>query len=85
MSGTMLSFAFREGSGYRMRLTYNEPQHTRGKTSEDADEVEVRFVKTEVCSDARERLLCWYRENAARVGSVGPSTQLALGSRCTGF
>jgi uncharacterized protein YndB with AHSA1/START domain len=28
-----------------MRLTYNEPQHAAGKTDEDADEVEVRFVK----------------------------------------
>lgn len=41
----MLAFTFREGGTYRMRLTYNEPQHTPGKTSEDADEVEIRFVK----------------------------------------
>jgi uncharacterized protein YndB with AHSA1/START domain len=45
MTGTMLAFTFREGGAYRMRLTYNEPQHTHGKTFEDADEVEVRFVK----------------------------------------
>lgn len=45
MTGTMLAFAFREGGAYRMRLTYNEPQHTPGKTSKDADEVEGRFVK----------------------------------------
>jgi uncharacterized protein YndB with AHSA1/START domain len=45
MTGTMLAFAFGEGGSYRLRLTYNEPQHTPGKTSEDADEVEVRFVK----------------------------------------
>ncbi|MGA9422211.1 MAG: SRPBCC domain-containing protein [Rhodanobacteraceae bacterium] len=45
MTGTMLAFTFREGGTYRMRLTYNEPQHTPGKTSEDADEVEIRFVK----------------------------------------
>jgi uncharacterized protein YndB with AHSA1/START domain len=45
MSATMLSFAFREGGGYRLRLTYNQPQHSPGKTSENADEVEVRFVK----------------------------------------
>ena len=45
MSGTMLAFTFREGGAYRMRLTYNEPQHTSGKTSEDADEVEARFLK----------------------------------------
>ena len=45
MTGTMLAFTFREGGGYRMRLTYDEPQHTPGKTSVDADEVEVRFAK----------------------------------------
>lgn len=45
MTGTMLAFTFREGGSYRMRLTYNEPQHSPGKTSEDADEVEVRFLK----------------------------------------
>jgi uncharacterized protein YndB with AHSA1/START domain len=45
MTGTMLDFAFREGGAYRMRLRYKQPQHTPGKTSEDADEVEVRFVK----------------------------------------
>lgn len=45
MTGTMLAFAFREGGAYHMRLTYNESQHTPGKTSEDADEVEVRFIK----------------------------------------
>lgn len=37
--------AFREGGSYRMRLTYDESQHSPGKTSEDADEVEVNFVK----------------------------------------
>ena len=28
-----------------MRLTYKEPEHGRGKTSDNADEVEVRFVR----------------------------------------
>lgn len=45
MTGRMVNFDFREGGAYRMRLTYNEPQHVAGKTSADADEVEVRFVK----------------------------------------
>lgn len=45
MAGTMLAFTFHEGGTYRMRLTYKERQHVPGKTSEDADEVEVRFVK----------------------------------------
>lgn len=45
MTGRTLAFAFREGGAYRMRLTYNEPRPMTGKTSENADEVEVRFVK----------------------------------------
>ena len=45
MSGKMLSFEFREGGSYRMRLTYDVPQAKGGKTSEDADVAEVRFVK----------------------------------------
>ena len=47
MTGEMLAFSFREGGAYRMRLTYNDPQRGAGKTSEGADEVEVRFVKLE--------------------------------------
>jgi len=45
MTGTMLAFAFHEGGAYRMRLTYNEPQRTPGKTSENADEIQVRFIR----------------------------------------
>jgi uncharacterized protein YndB with AHSA1/START domain len=45
MTGTMLAFEFQEGGAYRMRLTYDDPLFTSGKTSEDADDVEVRFVK----------------------------------------
>lgn len=45
MTGTFLVYEFREGGTYRIRLTYDEPQHAPGKTSEDADEVEVRFVR----------------------------------------
>jgi uncharacterized protein YndB with AHSA1/START domain len=45
MTGKMVAFAFHEGGTYRIRLTYDDPQTTTGKTSEDADEVEVRFVK----------------------------------------
>ncbi|MEN9936338.1 MAG: hypothetical protein RLZZ387_2917 [Chloroflexota bacterium] len=47
MKGTMLHFDFREGGSYRMCLTYAEPPQGRGKTSEDADEVEVRLTKLE--------------------------------------
>ncbi len=45
MTGSMLAFAFREGGGYRMRLSYDDPGHRPGKTSADADEVEVRIVE----------------------------------------
>lgn len=45
MKGEMLKFSFRDGGGYRMRLTYSESGQGAGKTSEDTDEVEVRFVK----------------------------------------
>ncbi|SFM63488.1 SRPBCC domain-containing protein [Variovorax sp. OV329] len=43
MRGEMLAFDFREGGGYRLRLVYEAPHHTPGKTSQDADEVQVRF------------------------------------------
>ena len=45
MTGHMLAFDFREGGFYRMRLTYNDPQHAPGKSSDDSDEVEVQFLK----------------------------------------
>ena len=45
MTARMLAFTFAEGSAYRMRLTYNEPQHIPGKTSKQSDEVYVRFIK----------------------------------------
>jgi len=45
MTGRMLAFAFREGGSYCMRLTYDQSQHAPGKTSGEADEVEVHFVK----------------------------------------
>jgi uncharacterized protein YndB with AHSA1/START domain len=47
MVGKMLHFDFRDGGSYRMRLTYKEPRQGRGKTSDDADEVEVRLTKLE--------------------------------------
>ncbi len=45
MTGTLLTFSFQEGASYRMRLVYKELQHTPGKTSENVDDVVVRFVK----------------------------------------
>lgn len=45
MTGKMLSFDFRAGGGYRMRLTYQNPNEGQGKTSADSDETEVRLVR----------------------------------------
>jgi uncharacterized protein YndB with AHSA1/START domain len=45
MTATILHFDFREGGSYRMRLTYKNAESGRGKTSDNADEVEVRLIK----------------------------------------
>jgi uncharacterized protein YndB with AHSA1/START domain len=45
MVASMLHFDFREGGSYRMRLTYKTLEDAQGKTSENTDEVEVRFLK----------------------------------------
>lgn len=45
MSGEMQAFDFRDGGAYRMRLTYNDEIGGSGKTSPNADEVEVRFLR----------------------------------------
>lgn len=47
MRGDVLSFDFRTGGGYRMRLTYETPAEGRGKTSPSTDEVGVRLVRIE--------------------------------------
>lgn len=45
MTGQVFTFDFSEGGGYRMRLTLDDAVDARGKTSENADDVTVRFVK----------------------------------------
>lgn len=45
MTAEMLHFDFREGGSYRMRLCYVNPEDGRGKTSQNADEVEVGFIR----------------------------------------
>jgi uncharacterized protein YndB with AHSA1/START domain len=45
MTGEVRDFDLREGGGYRMRLTYGVHARGVGKTTDDADEVEVRFVR----------------------------------------
>jgi len=69
MTGRMVNFAFREGGAYRMRLTYNEPQHVAGKTSADADEVEVRFVKL-VEGERIEQAVTFNSEDSAFSGEM---------------
>lgn len=69
MTGRMVNFDFREGGAYRMRLTYNEPQHVAGKTSADADEVEVRFVKL-VEGECIEQAVTFYSEDSAFSGGM---------------
>jgi uncharacterized protein YndB with AHSA1/START domain len=69
MIGTMLEFEFREGGVYRMRLTYNAPQHAPGKTSKDADEVEVRFVKL-VPHERIEQAVTFERDDPAFAGEM---------------
>ena len=45
MKGTTLAFDFRTGGVLRMRLTFTAPRHMPGKTTENADEFEARFVR----------------------------------------
>lgn len=45
MTGHMTAFDFRDGGGYRMRLTYADENQGRGKSSSDSDDVEVRFER----------------------------------------
>ena len=45
MTAKILHFDFREGGSYRMRLTYKENQEGKGKSSDNADETEVRIAK----------------------------------------
>ncbi|MFO7683051.1 MAG: SRPBCC domain-containing protein [Chloroflexota bacterium] len=45
MVATMLHFDFQEGGSYRMRLTYQDLEAGQGKTSDNADVVDVRLLK----------------------------------------
>lgn len=47
MTASLRDFDPRVGGGYRMTLTYGEPTGGAGKTTEDSDEVTVRFVQLE--------------------------------------
>ncbi|MEV5409843.1 SRPBCC domain-containing protein [Thermopolyspora sp. NPDC052614] len=45
MTGRMIRFDARPGGGYRMELRYRDPQGAPGKTTADADVVDVRFIE----------------------------------------
>ncbi|OBH06366.1 SRPBCC family protein [Mycobacterium sp. E1747] len=51
MSGKLEYFDARPGGSYRMRLTYAHPPESGGKSSNDSDVVEARFV--EIVPDER--------------------------------
>ncbi|UZK64935.1 SRPBCC family protein [Sphingomonas sp. M1-B02] len=44
MTGEMLDFDAGPGGSYRMALTYQDEAHAPGKTSDDGDVVEVRYL-----------------------------------------
>jgi uncharacterized protein YndB with AHSA1/START domain len=69
MTGNIVAFSFREGGTYRIRLTYNESRHTPGKTSDDADEVEVRFVKL-IPAERVEQAVTFNSDDAAFAGEM---------------
>jgi uncharacterized protein YndB with AHSA1/START domain len=45
MTGELLEFDARAGGGYRMALRYDDSDAAAGKTTDDSDVVEVRFLK----------------------------------------
>lgn len=57
MTATMLRFDFREGGSYRMRLTYADAGDKLGKTSDDSDEVDVRFAKLDEAKRIEQEVL----------------------------
>jgi YD repeat-containing protein len=69
MTGSVLAFYFREGGGYRMRLVYDDAGHLAGKTSDDADEVEVRFTKL-VADERIEQAVTFDSEDPAFSGEM---------------
>lgn len=69
MSGKVLAFDFREGGAYRMRLTHKEPHDVPGKSSEHADDVEVRFLKL-VPNERIEQAVAFDSEGPAFAGTM---------------
>lgn len=69
MTGRILAFDFREGGSYRMILSYNEPDHSPGKTSKHTDEVEVRFLKL-IAHERIEQEVAFNSENSQFSGAM---------------
>lgn len=82
MTGSMLEFAFRENGGYRLRLTYKDPQGMPGKTSADADEVEVRFTRL-VPDKQIEQAVTFESDDPAFLGEMQMAWILAPGQEGT--
>ncbi len=88
MRGKMLAFSFREGGSYRMRLTYETPHALPGKTSADADEIEVRFVRLQqdtridqaVTFDSEDPAFCGEMRMSWILQATGDGTQVTV--RC---
>lgn len=69
MSGKVLAFDFREGGSYRMRLTHEEPHDAPGKSSEHADDVEVRILRL-IPNERIEQAVVFDSEDPAFAGTM---------------
>ncbi|HET6975856.1 MAG TPA: SRPBCC domain-containing protein [Pyrinomonadaceae bacterium] len=69
MTARLFAFEFREGGGYSMQLTYEEARHMPGKTSANADEVEVRFIRL-VPNDRIEQAVIFKSNDSAFEGEM---------------
>lgn len=75
MTGRFDSFDAREGGSYRMTLTYDDAGSAQGKSSEDADIVDGRFV--ELVQNVRiVELVMFESDDAAFAGTMKITTSL---------
>lgn len=82
MVASMRRFDFREGGSYRMRLTYLDPQAGRGKTADDADEVEVRLVRI-IEGERIEQEVVFVTEDPSLAGTMRMVWTFEAGTRGT--
>lgn len=86
MTGEMLYFDFRAGGSYRMRLTYADAQQGRGKTTENADEVEVRLrsledgrkIEQEITFESDDPAFCGIMRMAWTFEAEGKRTRVTI-------